>query len=143
MTEPASLTKWKIRHTILVWIGIILNLFFVLPLIFCPQWLFNLFQIPPDPTLWPRFAGLLLAIITIFYIPVTFDIDRYRLFAWLAVFPSRTFGTVFFALAVFVFGQPAGYLAGVFLDGTIGALTLYCLIRIVRLEAEIAAGSRS
>ncbi|GGF63700.1 hypothetical protein GCM10007301_24360 [Azorhizobium oxalatiphilum] len=140
MIEPQSLTKWKVRHAILVWIGIVLNLGFVLPLLICPSWLLALFGVPDDPSLWPRFAGLLLGILSVFYIPATIDIDRYRLIAWLAVFPSRTFGAVFFTLAVLVFGQPAGYLAGVALDASIGAATLYCLIRIVRLEAKIAQG---
>jgi len=72
--------------------------------------------------------------------PATLDIDRYRVFAWLAVFPSRTLGTVFFFLAVFVFDQPLGYLAGVFLDGSVGIATLFCLLRILRLEQNIAEG---
>ena len=74
-------------------------------------------------------------ILSIFYIPATLDLDRYRIFAWLAVFPSRTFGGVFFFLAVFVFGQPLGFLAGVLLDGSIGIATLCCLIRIVAPRA--------
>src|SRR5690349_11394300 len=119
MTQSRSLSKWKARHAVLVWIGILLNFAFVLPLIFCPEWILGLFGITVNQLIWPRFAGLLLGILSIFYIPATLDIDRYRVFAWLAVFPSRTLGTVFFFLAVFVFDQPLGYLAGVFLDGSV------------------------
>lgn len=144
MSQPPSVSKWKTRHAILVWIGILLNFAFVIPLIFWPEWILGLFHIPIPPQLvWPRFAGLLLGILSIFYIPATIDIDRYRVFAWLAVFPSRTLGSVFFFLAVFVFGQPLGFLAGVLLDGSIGIVTLYCLIHIVRLEQEIAEGRRA
>ena len=90
------------------------------------------FHIPTTTQLiWPRFAGgSCLVIISIFYIPAALDIDRYRIFAWLAVFPSRTFGAVFFFLAVFLFGQPTGFLVGVLLDGSIGIASLFCLIRI-------------
>jgi hypothetical protein len=142
MTHTQSLSKWKMRHAVLVWIGIILNLAFVIPLLFCPEWILGLFHIPANQLIWPRFAGLLLGILSVFYIPATLDIDRYRVFAWLAVFPSRTFGSVFFFLAVFVFGQPLGFLAGVLLDGSIGIATLWCLIRIARLEQAIAEGRR-
>lgn len=140
MTQSRSLSFWKARHAVLVWIGIVLNFAFVLPLIFSPQWILALFGLVVDQLIWPRFAGLLLGILSIFYIPATLDIDRYRVFAWLAVFPSRTAGVVFFSLSVFVFGQPFGYLAGVFLDGSVGLATLYCLIRITRLEQDIAEG---
>lgn len=142
MSRPQSLSLWKARHAIIVWIGILLNFAFVAPLIFCPEWILALFHIPsPDQLIWTRFAGLLLGILSAFYIPATLDIDRYRVFAWLAVFPSRTFGAVFF-LAVFVFGQPPGFLAGVLLDGTIGIVTLWYLIRIVGLEQDIVKGRR-
>ena len=69
--------------------------------------------------------------------------DRYRVFAWLAVFPSRTLGTVFFFFAVFVFDQALGYLAGVFLDGSVGIATLFCLLRILRLEQNISEGRQA
>jgi hypothetical protein len=141
MTEPQSLTKWKFRHAVLIWIGIVANMAFALPLLFCPSVILAFFGIPDDPAAWPRLSGLLLGIVSIFYIPATIDIDRYRLIAWLAVFPSRTFGTIFCISMVFVLGQPVGLLAGAVLDGTFGAVTLYCLIKIVRLEAAIAQGT--
>jgi hypothetical protein len=141
MTQPNSVSRWKVRHAILVWIGIVLNFGFVIPLLFWPEWILGLFHIPmPAQSIWPRFSGLLLGILSIFYIPATIDIDRYRVFAWLAVFPSRTLGSVYFFLAIFEFGQPLGFLAGVLLDGSIGIVTLYCLIRIAGLEQEIAEG---
>src|SRR5262245_43419578 len=135
-----SLTKWKVRHTIIVWIGIILNFVIIAALMICPQWTLKFFQIPEVASIWPRSAALLLAIISIFYIPATINIDRYRVFAWLSVFPSRTFGTVFFFFAVFVFSQPLGFAIWVVLDGGIGVLSLWCLLRIQRLEEEILGG---
>jgi hypothetical protein len=143
MTRTESLTRWKFRHSGFVWIGILMNFAFAVPLLVSPEWILGLFGIPvPGHLIWPRFAALLLMILSIFYIPATLDIDRYRIFAWLAVFPSRSFGAIFFFLAVFVFGQPLGYLLGMVIDGSIAIATLWCLIRIVRLEQEIAGGRR-
>jgi len=136
MTAPApqDLSIWIARHSLLVWLGIVLNLFIIVPLLFDPAWILGLFNIPFDPSLWPRFAGLLLLIVTVFYIPPTIDLERYRANAWLAIFPSRSFGATFFFLAVFVFDQPPGFIVGILLDGVIGLATLYCLIRVTALE---------
>lgn len=135
-TAPQQLSVWIARHSILVWVGIVLSLFFAIPLIFNPDWILGLFNIPPENSLWPRFAGLMLLIVTIYYIPPTIDLERYRANAWIAIFPSRSLGATFFFLAVFAFDQPAGFIAGVVLDGTVGALTLYCLIRVTALERQ-------
>ena len=131
---PQELSLWIARHSLLVWLGIVLNLFFVFMLLIDPPMLLSLFKIPVDGSIWPRFAGLLLLIITIFYIPATLDLERYRVIAWMAVFPSRSFGATFFFLAVFVFDQPPGFIVAILLDGLIGLATLYCLIRVTALE---------
>ncbi len=134
----SSLTRWILRHALVVWLGIVLNLFFALPLLFYPEWLIGLFGLPYGPTVWPRFIGVLLIILSVFYVPATLDIDRYRIFAWLHVLPGRTLGVVFFTLAVFAYGQPYGFLVAVLLDGLIGSISLYCLIRATELEAQLA-----
>lgn len=142
--DPQSLSKWIARHTFFVWLGILLNLFFVAALIFAPAWVLRLFNIPPEESLWPQFAGLLLFIVTLYYIPPTIDLERYRVNAWLAIFPSRSFGATFFFLAVFVFDHPPGFLAAVLLDGGIGLATLICLTRVTALErARNVMGSRA
>ena len=140
MTARPSLSRWKFRHGVIVWIGIVLNLLLAVPLLFNPHWVLDLFGVPAAQTIWPRFAGGLLILLSIFYMPMTWDLDRHRVFAWLAVFPSRTFGVVFFLTAVLGYGQPAGFIAGVLIDGAISIASLYCLIRIVRLEQNIVTG---
>lgn len=132
-----SLGIWLARHAIVVWIGIALNLAFALPLLIAPDQLMAALGIPPVPGLWPRFAGLLLVILSVFYVPVTIDFERHEIFAWLAVFPSRTFGAVFFAVAVFLFDQPFAFLIGTAIDGTIALLSLVCLIRIDALRRAV------
>jgi hypothetical protein len=58
---------------------------------------------PAEPLLWPRFAGLLLVLLSIFYMPAANDPDRYRTTAWTAV-GSRLAGVLFFLT------QPRQYL---------------------------------
>ena len=76
----------------------------------CPVFCFSLLHIPPDYSIWVRFSANLLFLLSVFYIPAIWDLQRYRANAWFAVFPSRIFGTVFFTVAVFCFDQPAGFL---------------------------------
>jgi hypothetical protein len=135
--KPAGQTAisvWIARHTILLWLGVIVNAIFVAGLLFDPRWLLDLVGIPLQELIWARIAGGLLMIITVFYIPAAIDFGRYRTNAYLAVFPARTFGAVFFFLAVVLFGQPPGFLLASLVDALIGATTLYCLIRIKALE---------
>ena len=132
--DPQSLSLWIARHSFFVWLGILLNMFFVVPLLLYPLWALDLLGIPPVNPLWPRIGGLLLLIISTFYIPPTIDLERYRAMAWLAIFPSRTFGATFFFLAVVVFGQPLGYISILLVDAFIGLATLICLTRVTALE---------
>ena len=45
--------------------------------------------------MWPRFAALLLILLSVFYMPAALDPTRYRTVAWLAV-GSRLAGVLFF-----------------------------------------------
>jgi hypothetical protein len=131
-----ALSVWIARHTTLLWLGVILNAVFFIPMLIDPRWLLDLVGIPLQELIWARSAGGLLMIITVFYIPAALDFGRYRANAYIAVFPSRTFGAVFFFLAVILFGQPPGFLLISLLDAVIGSTTLYCLIRIKALEGR-------
>lgn len=136
MTTAAqgSVSIWILRHTILVWFGIFLNALFIIPLLFFPRWMLDLFGIPLDQLIWARESAGLLMIISAFYVPAAVDFSRYRVNAYIAVFPSRTFGATFFFFAVLLFGQPVGFLSISFVDAFIGSTTLFCLIRIRALE---------
>ena len=131
-----SVGVWVARHTFLVWFGIFLNALFIIPLLFWPRWMLDLFDIPLEQLVWARAAAGLLMIISTFYVPAAIDLGRYRVNAYIAVFPSRTFGATFFFLAVVLFGQPPGFLSISFVDALIGSTTLYCLIRIKALEKQ-------
>ena len=136
-TSPAtSVSVWMARHTALVWFGIFLNALFIVPLLFWPRWMLDLFGIPLEQIIWARESAGLLMIISAFYVPAAVDFGRYRANAYIAVFPSRTFGATFFFFAVVFFGQPPGFLSISFVDALIGSTTLYCLIRIRTLERQ-------
>jgi hypothetical protein len=130
----STVSVWIARHTILIWFGIFLNTLFIIPLLFFPRWMLDLFSIPLDQLIWARESAGLLMIISAFYIPAAVDFARYRANAYIAVFVSRAFGATFFFFAVVLFGQPPGFLSISFVDALIGSTTGYCLIRIARLE---------
>jgi hypothetical protein len=133
-SADANVNLWILRHTKVVWFGIFLNALFFVPLLFFPRWMLDLFNIPLGELIWARASAGLLMIISAFYVPAAIDFVRYRANAYIAVFPSRTFGATFFFFAVVLFDQPPGFLSISFVDALIGSLSLYCLIRIKALE---------
>jgi hypothetical protein len=132
----STVSIWIVRHTILIWFGIFLNALFIVPLLFFPRWMLDLFAIPLDQLIWARESAGLLMIISAFYVPAAIDFGRYRANAYIAVFVSRAFGATFFFFAVVLFGQPLGFLSISFVDALIGSTTGYCLIRIATLEKQ-------
>ena len=139
--RKGSISTWTLRHAVIVWIGILLNLVLAVPLLFSPAWLLDALGIPLMQEIWVRFSGGLLIIISAYYVPGAMNLERYRANAWLAVIPSRSFGATFFFLAVFVFDQPFAFVLGVLVDGIIGALTLLCLIKVTALERATQQGA--
>ena len=54
-TSPqTTVSVWIVRHTILVWFGIFLNALFIIPLLFFPRWMLDLFGIPLEQLVWAR-----------------------------------------------------------------------------------------
>lgn len=93
MPSPASARRWFSR---VVWLGIFANLALAVPTLLAPAQMLAWTGLPvADPLLWPRFAALLLVLLSIFYVPAALDPDRYRITAWSAV-GSRLAGVLFF-----------------------------------------------
>jgi hypothetical protein len=87
--------RWFTR---VLWIGIVANVVLAIGTMMDPAAMLARTSLPPaDPLMWPRFAALLLILLSIFYMPAGVDPDRYRVNAWLAV-ASRLVGVVFFLL---------------------------------------------
>ena len=81
-----------------LWVGIVANLAVAIPTLLWPDRLMAMNGLPPAaPLMWPRFAALLLILISLFYMPAGLDPNRYRVVAWLAVI-ARLAGVVFFLL---------------------------------------------
>jgi hypothetical protein len=80
-----------------VWLGIVANLVLSLPGIVYPNAVLGTAGLPLalETPVWPAFASLLLALLTLFYIPGANDPDRYRATAILSVL-ARLAGVVFF-----------------------------------------------
>lgn len=91
--NQTSQGRWFMR---VLWLGIVVNLALSVGVIAVPATMLQLNHLPPaDPLLWPRFAALLLILLSVFYMPAGIDPDRYRANAWMAV-GSRLVGVVFF-----------------------------------------------
>ena len=79
-----------------VWIGILANVALAIPTLLFPARMLELSGFPPaTPVLWPQFSGLLLILLSIFYIPAALDYRRYHITAWSTV-ASRLAGVIFF-----------------------------------------------
>jgi hypothetical protein len=79
-----------------VWLGIFANFALAVPTLLVPARMVELTGIPPaSPLLWVQFSGLLLILLSIFYMPAGIDYVRYRATAWSSV-GSRLAGVIFF-----------------------------------------------
>ncbi len=115
-----SYAKWFGR---VVWLGIFINLFFIIPLCFFPATLLSFLNMQiPIPIIWVRAAGLLLLEISILYIPGAIDPYRYLATAWMSVLVTRGGGSSFFLCAVFLFGQDLGFLTIAVVDLLFGVV---------------------
>jgi len=133
--------KWFGR---VVWLGIFVNMFFVVPLCFFPETLLSLLQMQiPVPIIWVRAAGLLLLEISILYIPGAIDPYRYKATAWMSVLVTRGGGSSFFLVAVLFFGQDLGFLTIALVDlffGVVEGILLYLAMREQPTLSETAEG---
>ena len=123
--------KWYSR---IVWLGIALNMIFVIGTFFFPIEFVKLLNIPAPPAIWIRTSGMLLCIISIFYIPGAVDPMRYRWTAIIAIVPSRAFGSTFFLTETLVFGWPMGFLSIALVDLTFGLIEGVLLYKAFHLE---------
>src|ERR671919_428008 len=93
MVSANTAERWFKR---VVWIGIAANLALAFPTIAAPTLVIEMASLPTaTPDLWPRFAALLLVLLSVFYMPAAIDPTRYRANAWFTV-GSRLVGVLFF-----------------------------------------------
>ena len=128
MINDTTAGRWLKR---VIWLGILANVLLALPTLAAPDMMIEMIGFPTaTPVVWPRFAGLLLIILSVFYTPAATDLDRYRIVAWLAI-ASRAAGVLFFlpqatyrmlGLFDFVFLVPELLLLLVAINGATGTV---------------------
>ncbi|MEH1852903.1 MAG: hypothetical protein V7L11_14840 [Nostoc sp.] len=90
------MNKYAVWFRRIVWLGVIQDWAIGLPAIFAPNWLLELLhQRPSQDPVWTSFAGLLVVLLSLFYIPGANDPYRYTPNAVLATL-SRPPGVLFF-----------------------------------------------
>jgi cytochrome c5 len=114
--DPGAAAFWTRVYRWLAVVGIIANALFFAPLLFATDWMLRMLGVDGQPPAFAQFAGLLLGLISVFYLPGTADPTKYRLYAWLAIIPSRLCGVLMCLSAVVWLGGPENFVLGVFLD---------------------------
>jgi hypothetical protein len=135
--SPYPFATWFGR---VVLVGVALNVLLALAALFATR-AFIEYAVGPyelvapayDPLVWPRFAALLLILLSLFYVPAAIDPRRYRASAWLAVL-SRFAGALFFL--------PQGYVAFGLFDLGFGVVQGLLLALAVRAERAGALKTR-
>ena len=125
-----SARRWLSR---VIWIGVVANLLLALPTLISPARSISFSGLPAaSPLVWPRFSGLLLILLSAFYVPAAVDPDRYRVVAWMAV-GARLAGVIFF-----VGFQPAEYHMLGYFDLVFFVPELILLLRLAPVSATPA-----
>ena len=115
-----------------LWLGIVANLGLSVPTLLAPARMLALSNLPEaTPLLWPQFAGLLLVLLSVFYMPAAVDPDRYRTVAWLAI------GARLAGVAFFLGFQPAAYRTLGYFDFVFFVPELILLLTAIR-QANLA-----
>jgi len=95
--RPTPVERWFGR---LIWLGVLANLALAIPTVLFPSQLLAMAELPQaTPVVWPRFAGLLLVLLSAFYVSAARDWGRHGLAAWLPAWlsvVSRLVGVLFF-----------------------------------------------
>jgi mono/diheme cytochrome c family protein len=132
-TEPGAL-RW---YRWLVWVGIVSNIIVsTISIIYPAEVLAFVGVDPATPLIWPRLAVMLLALLSIFYIPAALDPSAHRFSAIYAVV-CRFAGTAFFAI---VGGRYIPFSLYDFVFGAPQAICLYLGWRRMKAGAGASAG---
>jgi hypothetical protein len=124
---------------ITVRIGVLVNLALCGAALFAPDWFLSTAGFDPAyPNLWPRFAALLLILLSMAYLPGARDLDRYRANAVLSVL-ARVSGVIFFTAAVQLLGFSSRFYLFALLDlafAVPGGIFLVLAVRRGQREAR-------
>ena len=125
--------KW---FSIVVWIGILVNLYFAVPALFVPEYLINTLDLEPDfNTVWLRNTGLLIFLISFYNVAAALAPARYPAIPWLVI-GGRFLAAIYWLIVVLdvlhTSSNPGAFLPFLIGDltfGTIKAILLYIGLR--------------
>jgi hypothetical protein len=133
--------KW---FSIVVWLGVPVNLYFAVPALFFPGYVVDTLDLEPGFfTVWLRNAGLLIFIITAYQILAAVAPSRYRAVAWMTIGGRLAAAIYWLVVSLDWLGtsnNPSGFLPfliGDVLFGGVSGVLLY-----LGLRAEAAARQR-
>lgn len=127
---------------LLVALGGIANLAFAIPAFVAPAFLSGLIDVGGiDPNVWLRNVGLLLIILSSFYIPAIIDPFRY-LFNSVALVVGRFSAGVFFLILVCFASYPDGFWVLALNDLIFSSLQAIALFFLLRRNARESAEAR-
>jgi hypothetical protein len=113
-----------------VWLGIAANAGFAFPAILAPDRFAAFFNLEQAvPTIWLRFSGWLLILLSLFYVPAALDPSANRSSAWLSVV-TRWAGAAFFLGQIALGLLPRAYWPFGAADLSFGILQLALLTRV-------------
>ncbi|HWC00209.1 MAG TPA: hypothetical protein VG672_26055 [Bryobacteraceae bacterium] len=133
MTNPYA--KWFSR---VVWLGIVLNLFFIVPQIFLPDYVNVSYNLPVGySTVWNRAHGVMVLALSIFYMPAAIAPLRDPGYSWLLVL-SRLMAAVLWA---WISRTNPAFVSALVMDGTFGVVQGILLQLALPQESRINAGN--
>ncbi len=132
--------KW---FSIVVWIGVPVNLYFAFPAFFVPNFLIDSLDLTDDfKTVWLRNAGLLIFIVTAYHILAAVHPARYVAVGWMVV-GGRLVAAVYWLIVVADWWETSTnpdafipFLIGDLAFGGISGVLLYLGMRQERRQAE-------
>ena len=126
---------------IVVVLGVLTNAVFIVPALFAPQVINDLFGFDPDySTVWLRNVGMVLLLVSITNAAAAIDPRRYELFAWLVVI-GRYIAALFF-LEIWLFDalgssdKPDAFMWFFITDASLG--TIKCVLLYLGLRRKVA-----
>jgi mono/diheme cytochrome c family protein len=138
MMRPNAAAIWFGR---VVWLGIVLNVFFVLAQLFAPDEINVRVGLTPGfPTVWNRSHGVMVLALSVLYMPAAHDPLRFPTYSWLVV-GSRLMASMFWGWCIYT-GQ-GSFGSFLLMDGGFfvveGLLLQKALTREDRVPANIGA----
>ena len=110
LSSSSVANSYSIWFGRVVWLGVLANLSFALPAIVVPGLTLAFLNLDPAvPTIWVQFSGLLLLLLSLFYLPAANNLYHYRANAYLSIL-SRFAGVVFFGVGILWLGLSRAYL---------------------------------